>query len=144
MTESNARPEITMEVTRGAARLCLDLGFAPIFEFTLRSGRRADICALGAKGEIIIIEVKSSIEDLKADNKWHEYAENCDRFYFAVGLGFPLEALPQDTGIIIADGFGAQILHEARETQLNAARRKAVTLMFARHAAMRGLRLEEI
>ncbi|MEK7661529.1 MAG: MmcB family DNA repair protein [Pseudomonadota bacterium] len=140
MTESNSRPDITAEVTRGAARLCLDLGFAPIFEFTLKTGRRADICAIGPKGEIIIIEVKSSIEDFKSDNKWHEYAEYCDKFYFAMALGFPLDLLPEGTGIIIADEFGAQILREPQTTTiLNAARRKVVTLSFARHAAMRGI-----
>ncbi|KAF0117457.1 MAG: hypothetical protein FD128_289 [Hyphomonadaceae bacterium] len=120
-------------------RLCLDLGYAPIFEFTLKTGRRADICALGPKGEIIIIEVKSSIEDFKTDNKWHEYADYCDQFYFAVALGFPIDFLPQGQGIIIADEFGAQILHEPPAMPLNTARRKAVTLKFARHAAMRGI-----
>jgi hypothetical protein len=138
MTETNARPEITIEVTRGAARLCLDLGLAPIFEFTVKTGRRADICALSSKGKITIIEVKSCIEDLKADFKWHEYEGFCDKFYFAVGLDFPHNALPNGVGVIVADGFGAHILKDAVETPLNAARRKAVTLMFARHAAMRG------
>ena len=78
------RPEITANVTRGAARLLVDLGYAPLTEVTLPNGRRADLMALSAKGELVIFEVKSGIEDYRVDRKWHEYLPYCDRFAFAV------------------------------------------------------------
>jgi len=133
------RPEVTAEVTRGAARLLIGLGYAPLAEVTLPNGRRADLMALGPKGEIAIVEVKSSLEDYRVDRKWGEYAPYCDLFYFAVAPDFPRQILPDGPGLIIADGFGGAILAESPLTALAPARRKALTLAFARLAAMRGL-----
>jgi hypothetical protein len=132
-----SRPETTASVTRGAARLLTALGFAPLAEVTLPNGRRADLMALGPKGQIFIVEVKSSVEDFRADGKWHEYAPYCDAFAFAVPPEFPREILPDEPGLIVADGFGGAVLREAPLTPLAGARRKALTLAFARLAAMR-------
>jgi len=134
-----SRPETTAAVTRGAARLLLDIGYAPLAEVTLPNGRRADLMALGRKGQICIVEVKSSVEDYRTDQKWGEYAPYCDAFYFAVPPHFPREVLPIGPGLIVADGFGGAVLIEAPLTPLVTARRKALTLGFARLAAMRAL-----
>ena len=92
------RPDITLEVTRGAARLLVGLGFAPLAEVSLPNGRRADLMALGPRGEIAIVEVKSSLEDFRVDQKWGEYAPFCERFYFAVAPDFPRHILPDGLG----------------------------------------------
>ncbi len=132
-----ARPEITGQVTRGAARLLAALGLAPLLEVRLPNGRRADVMALGAKGEIAIVEVKSGLEDYRTDRKWTEYLPYCDCFYFAVAPEFPRSVLPHGPGLIIADGFGGAIVIESGVAPLPAARRKALTLAFARGAAFR-------
>jgi hypothetical protein len=132
-----SRPETTEAVTRGAARLFADLGFAPLLEVVLPNGRRADVMALGPKGEIAIAEVKSSAEDYKTDRKWGDYLDYCDRFYFAVSPEFPRTILPDGPGLIIADGFGGAIVQDSPAAPLAGARRKALTLAFARLAALR-------
>ena len=134
---SVSRPETTATVTRGAFRLLEALGYAALPEVTLPNGRRADLMALGPKGEIFIVEVKSGIEDFRTDQKWHEYQPYCDAFAFAVAPEFPREILPQEPGLIVADGFGGAVLREAPVTPLAGARRKALTLAFARLAALR-------
>lgn len=131
------RPEITASVTRGAARLLVDLGYAPLAEVTLPNGRRADLMAIGRKGEIAIVEVKSSLEDYRTDAKWGEYLPYCDTFSFAVAPEFPRHILPEDPGLIVADGFGGAVLRDAPLSPLAPARRKALTIGFARLAAMR-------
>ena len=131
------RPEITASVTRGAARLLVDLGYAPLAEVTLPNGRRADLMALSPRGEIAIVEVKSGLEDYRVDRKWHEYLPYCDRFAFAVAPEFPQEILPLEPGLIVCDGFGGAVLREAPSSALAPARRKALTIAFARLAAMR-------
>jgi len=132
-----SRPETTASVTRGAARLLTALGYAPLAEVTLPNGRRADLMALGPKGEIFIVEVKSGVEDFRTDGKWPEYLPYCDAFAFAVAPEFPREILPDEPGLIVADGFGGAILREAPVAALAGARRKALTLAFARLAALR-------
>lgn len=132
-----SRPETTATVTRGAARLLTALGYAPLAEVTLPNGRRADLMALGPKGQIFIIEVKSGVEDFRVDLKWPEYRPYCDAFAFAVAPEFPREILPDEPGLIVADGFGGAILREAPVEPLAGARRKALTLAFARLAALR-------
>ena len=134
----SSRPEVTLLVTRGAARLLHQLGWAPVLEAPLPNGRRADILALGPRGEFAIVEVKSSLQDYRADAKWADYRPYCDRFYFAVSPEFPRQALP-GPGVIVADGFGGAVLAEAPETPLAPARRRALTLAFARMAAFRSL-----
>jgi hypothetical protein len=132
-----SRPEITQAVTRGAARLLAALGYAPLAEVVLPNGRRADIMALGPKGELVIAEVKSGPEDYLTDRKWGEYMPYCDAFYFAVAPEFPRELLPDEPGLIVADGFGGAVLRDAPLVPLVAARRKALTLAFGRLAASR-------
>ena len=131
------RPEVTDAVTRGAARLFDALGYAPLLEVGLPNGRRADIMALGPRGQIAIVEVKSSLEDFRVDLKWPEYLPYCDAFFFAVAPEFPRDLLPEGPGLVIADGFGGAVLTEAPATPLAPARRKALTLAFARLAAFR-------
>lgn len=137
-----SRPETTATVTRGAARFLVALGYAPLAEVALPNGRRADLMAIGRKGEILIVEVKSSVEDFRTDQKWHEYQPYCDAFAFAVAPEFPREILPEEPGLIVADGFGGAILREAPVIQLVGARRKALTLAFARLAALRAAGVE--
>ena len=115
------------------------MGLTPIAEFKLANGRRADIAALDRRGKITIAEIKSCRADFEADQKWPDYLEFCDRFYFAVDPGFPVELLPECEGLIMADGYGAMIARIADDRPLAAARRKAVTLRFARQAARRAL-----
>ena len=135
-----SRPETTESVTRGAARLMADMGYAPLLEVCLPNGRRADVMALGPRGEIAICEVKSGVEDYRVDRKWHEYAPFCDAFYFAVAPEFPDGVLPDEPGLIVADGFGGAVVRVAPLTPLAPPRRKALTLAFARLGAMRSLK----
>jgi hypothetical protein len=135
----SSRPETTGLVTRGAARLLVGLGYAPVFEMTLPNGRRADLMGLGPKGELVIVEVKSCIEDYRCDEKWGDYAPYCDSFYFAVPPGFPRDAIPPEPGLIVADSFDGAVVREAPVTPLAPARRKALVLAFGRLAAMRAI-----
>ena len=135
-----SRPETTLSVTRGAARLMVDMGYAPLLEVGLPNGRRADVMALGPRGDIVICEVKSGIEDYRVDRKWGEYGPYCDAFYFAVAPEFPAGVLPGEPGMIVADGFGGAVVREAPPAPLGPARRKALTLAFARLGALRTLR----
>lgn len=127
-----------LAITRGTARLLGMLGLACIRELTLASGRRADILALGGDGEVWIVEVKSSIADWRADQKWPDYRSYCDRLFFATALHVPLEIFPLDAGLIVADGFGASVIRDAPEHRLPAAARRSILLRFA-HAAARRL-----
>lgn len=135
-----SRPETTLSVTRGAARLLIDMGYAPLLEVCLPNGRRADVMALGRRGDIVICEVKSGVEDYRVDRKWAEYAPFCDAFYFAVSPEFPDSVLPDEPGLIVADGFGGAVVRDAPAFPLAPARRKALTLAFGRLGAMRTLR----
>jgi len=126
-----------LAVARGTTRLLHSLGFSVLPELPLASGRRADLVALGAHGDIWIIEIKSSTADFRADRKWLDYRLHCDRLFFATTLEVPCEIFPPDTGLIVADAFGASIVCEAPEHRLHAATRKSVLLAFARAAALR-------
>lgn len=132
------------EIVRGAQRMLAELGLASLTEVTLANGRRADVMAMGIKGEIVIIEVKSCLQDFATDQKWPEYAPYCDRFYFAVDCDFPRERIPEEVGMMVCDGFGGAVLRECVARPLNAARRRAVTLSFARLAAARLMRAGEM
>jgi hypothetical protein len=129
--------DTALKVWRGTARLLRQFDFACLSEVTLASARRADLLALGPRHELWIVEVKSSIADLRADSKWPDYRQHCDRLYFATHPDVPRDIFPQEAGLIVSDGFGAEILREAPVHKLAAATRKAVTLRFARHAAHR-------
>jgi len=126
-----------LKVARGTTRLLHSFGFSIVSELPLASGRRADLVALGADGEIWIIEIKSSVADMRADQKWIDYRLHCDRLFFATTLDVPCEIFPRDTGLIIADAYGASIVCEAPEHRLHAATRKSMMLAFARAAALR-------
>jgi hypothetical protein len=129
--------ERALEIARGVCRLLRDLGHATITELTFADGRRADVVGLSQRGELTIVEVKSCLEDFRADAKWPEYRQWSDRLYFAVGPDFPRAVLPEDAGLILADRYGAEILREAPQSPLAGSRRKAVTLRFAQTAASR-------
>ena len=124
-------------ITRGVTRLLTDMGFAPLTEFKLINSRRVDVAALDAKGRFLVVEVKSSLADFRADNKWHEYLDFCDFFYFAVDADFPRERLPDDHGLIVADAYEAAIIRPAAEAAMNGNRRRTQTLRFARTGAAR-------
>lgn len=136
------RSEVTHAVTRGAAKLLADMGYAPLMEVRLPNGRRADVLALGRKGDIIIVEVKSGIDDYRVDRKWQEYAPYCDAFYFAVAPEFPEGVLPPEPGLIYADRFGGAVIRDAAPEPLAAARRKAMLIAFGRLSAFRMVRSE--
>lgn len=129
--------ETALAVARGTARLLHAHGFCVVSELPLPSGRRADLVALDARGEFLIVEVKSSVADFRADQKWPDYRLHCDRLFFATSLEVPCEIFPPDTGLIVADAFGAEFRCEAPEHRLPAATRKAMMLLFARAAAVR-------
>ena len=129
--------ERAMVVRRGVQRLLMEMGASVIPEISLASGRRADLVALTRKGDIWIIEIKSSIEDFRVDRKWPEYRLHCDRLFFATHPGVPADIFPQECGFILSDGYGAEIMREAPEHRLSAPLRKALTLRIARAAAAR-------
>jgi hypothetical protein len=131
------RPDVTALLARGVTRMLLDHGLTPILEVPLANGRRADVMALTPYGEIWIVETKSCLADYACDEKWPDYLEYCDRFFFGVTETFPRDYIPEEAGLIVADGFGGAILRESPTRPLVAARRKAVTLLFARLAAQR-------
>jgi hypothetical protein len=133
--------ETALAVARGTARLLRSLGFACISELSLPSGRRADLVALNERGEIWIVEIKSSVEDLRADQKWQDYRAHCDRLFFAFTQDLPCEIFPAETGLIVADAWGAYLHCEAPEHRLPAPTRKLMTIRFGLAAAQRINRL---
>ncbi|MEJ2378085.1 MAG: MmcB family DNA repair protein [Pseudolabrys sp.] len=137
MPVDGRQSETALAVARGAARLLHAHGFCVVSELPLPSGRRADLVALDAGGRIWIVEIKSSIADLRADQKWPDYRANCDRLFFATAADVPAEIFPPDAGLIVADAFGAEFYCEAPEHKLPGATRKAMMLLFARAAALR-------
>jgi hypothetical protein len=133
--------ETALAIARGTTRLLRSLGFACVSELSLPSGRRADLVAINERGEIWIVEIKSSVEDLRADQKWPEYRTHCDRLFFAFTQDLPHQIFPADTGLIVADAYGAHMHCQAPEHRLPAATRKSMTIRFALAAAQRINRL---
>jgi len=129
--------ERALAIARGTARLLHAHGFCVVSELSLASGRRADLVAIDHKGEIWIVEIKSSIADFRADHKWMDYRLHCDRLFFATCQEVPCEIFPPDTGLIVADEFGASFVCEAPEHRMPAATRKSMMLAIARVAALR-------
>ena len=125
------------DVARGVSRLLIQEGYSPILEFTLANGRRLDVAALGPDGTMLGVEIKVSVADLRGDQKWPEYLEYCELFYFAIPPEFPDEHVPPGTGLIVADRYGGAIIRPATLQPVHASRRKAVTLKFAKCAAER-------
>ena len=131
-----------MVVRRGVQRLLSAMGAHVLPEISLASGRRADLVALTSRGDIWIIEIKSSIEDFRVDRKWPEYRLFSDRFFFATHPDVPAEIFPAECGFILSDGYGAEILREAPEHRMSASTRKALMLRIARAGAARLLAAE--
>ena len=124
-------------LARGVARHLLDHGFVSVEEFVPQRGLRVDVMGLGPKGEIWVVECKSSRSDFQSDNKWQGYLEWCDRYFWAVDSEFPTDLLPEETGLMIADAYDAEIIRMPSESKLAPARRKVVIQKFATHAARR-------
>lgn len=137
MLADGRQSETALSVQRGTGRMLRSHGFSIVTEMPLASGRRADIVALSRSGDVWIIEIKSSLADLRADQKWPDYRAHCDRLYFAAPPTLDRDLFPGEAGFIAADSYGADILDEAPEHRMAAATRKALTLRFARFAALK-------
>jgi hypothetical protein len=133
--------DLAKELCRGAQRALAQVGYASLAEVPLANGRRADLLCVSRDGVLLIVEIKSSVADFKSDRKWTEYRAFCDRLSFAVPGDFPRDRIPQDCGLIVADTFGAVILREGLHQALSPARRRALTLRFARIGASRLARM---
>ena len=129
--------ETALAVQRGVCRMLRNMGFAVLPEFVLASGRRADVIAMDPGGLIWIVEIKSSLADYRADGKWHEYRDYCDRFCFAIPHTMEQAIIPEEVGLIVADNYGAEVMRQLPDHPLHGSRRKAVSLQFARVAAQR-------
>ena len=124
-------------LARGVCRHLLDLDFVTVEEMTPTPGLRVDVMAMGPKGELWVVECKSSRTDFTSDHKWHGYLDWCDRYFWAVDSEFPADLLPDGTGLIVADGYDAEVLRMPPESRIAPARRKVMVQKFARHAALR-------
>lgn len=133
--------DTALAVARGTARLLRSLGFACVSELSLPSGRRADLVAMNVRGDLWIVEIKSSVEDLRADHKWQDYRLHCDRLFFAFSQDMPCDLFPPATGLIVADAYGAHLHCDAPEHRLPASTRKAMIVSFGLLAARRINRL---
>jgi hypothetical protein len=148
--ERDEDPIVAADVVRGVSRMFLRHDLLSIAEVPLGNGRRVDLFALSPKGSVTIVEIKVSKADLLSDNKWTEYLDYCDHYYWAVPQGFDLTLLdspimqPDRTGVIVADRYDAAILREAAHIPLSTARRKVETLRLARRAARRLLTFVEV
>jgi hypothetical protein len=141
MPASAVEPNSAALLARGICRTLEQHGYASLVEFPLTNGRRADILALGRTGDLVIVEIKSSVADFRSDRKWSAYRDFSDRLYFAVPNGFPRELIPNECGLMVADSFNAAVLRDGSTIRLDAARRRALTTRFARIAATRLRRL---
>ena len=142
-TPLSAEQRSAQAVARGIGRLFARNDVWCLPEMPLRSGRRADLMGIDAKGRVIIVEIKVSKADLLGDNKWTDYLDHCDRFYW--GLAHHLDRscmdsesfLPDRCGLIVADGYDAEFLRDPADVPLAAARRKAEIERLARTALRR-------
>ena len=130
-------PRKLNRITRGVMRHFTQIGLSSLSEFSPTKGLRVDIVAIGLSDEIWIVECKSSQGDFKSDKKWQNYLDWCDRYFWAVDAKFPINILPSDTGLIIADAYDASIFREAPLNKLSAVRRKKITKSIARSACNR-------
>ena len=123
--------ETALQIARGVRRLLRARGYSSVTELPLLDGRRADVVALAGDGALLIVEIKSSVADFRADQKWREYAAHCDRLYFAISDTMPREIMPDEAGLIVADRYGAEIVREAEARTIAPATRRALMLRFA-------------
>ena len=135
--------ETALMIARGVRRLLRARGFSSLTELKLTDGRRADIAAINSEGEVLIVEIKSSPADFRADRKWRDYIACCDRLYFAISERTPAELMPIEAGLIVADPYGAEILREAEPQRMAPPSRRALLLRFAQAAADRLHRLAD-
>ena len=135
--------ETALMIARGVRRLLRARGFSSLTELPLTDGRRADIAAVNRDGEVLIVEVKSSPADFRADRKWRDYVACCDRLYFAISERTPADLMPLEAGLIVADPYGAEIVREAELQRMAPATRRALLLRFALAAADRLHRLAD-
>lgn len=132
-----SQSSVAPAIYRGVARFFHARGLACASEIILGNNRRADIMAISADGAITIVEIKSCVADFRADNKWPDYLDYCDQFFFAAPSNINLEIFPPDEGLIIADAYGANIVREPQLRKLNSARRRALQINFSHCAANR-------
>ncbi|WP_188611129.1 MmcB family DNA repair protein [Chelatococcus reniformis] len=137
MPADGRQSQAALAIQRGVRRYFAGLGAVSLTELTLASFRRADVAALMPDGRIVIVEIKSSLADYRSDGKWRDYGDFCDGFLFAVAPEFPAEIIPEHAGLLIADAYGAALVRDGAPRALAPARRKAMTLRFARAAAGR-------
>ncbi len=131
------------EVARGIMRLFARNDIWCLTEMPLRNNRRADLMGIDAKGQIVIVEIKVARGDLLGDNKWTDYLDYCDRFYW--GLCPQLDRTPVESeefrpdacGVIVADSYDAEIIRPAPLAPLAAARRKVEVERLSRTAMRR-------
>ena len=135
--------ETALMIARGVRRLLRARGFSSLTELKLTDGRRADIAAINSEGEVLIVEIKSSPADFRADRKWRDYVACCDRLYFAISERTPAKLMPTEAGLIVADPYGAEILREAKLERMAPPSRRALILRFAQAAADRLHRLAD-
>jgi hypothetical protein len=126
-----------IQLARGVCRALEDWGFGALTEFSLNNGRRADVIAMDGAGRFIIVEIKTSEADFRADKKWRDYLDFCDLFYFAVAVEFPRHLIPEDCGLLVADAYSAAVLREPDAAAMHPSRRKAQLLRFALTATLR-------
>ena len=81
--------DTALAVARGTRRLLRRLDYSTLTELPLLTGRRADVVALAMDATIIIVEIKSSVADFRADTKWREYRAHCDKFYSCLSGSLP-------------------------------------------------------
>lgn len=137
LSSEPAAPQPGQLIARGVCRLLISHGFAPLEEFVPERGKRVDVIGLGPKGEIWVVECKSSRADFTSDSKWQGYLDWCDRFFWAVDQDFPVELLPDESGLIIADAYGGELVRMPEESRLAGARRRSIVQKFARDSARR-------
>lgn len=140
--EDGRQSDRALMVRKGVQILLNDMGHSVLAELPLKSGRRADLISLSPKGEIWIVEIKSSIEDFRVDKKWPDYRQHCDRLFFASHADVPLDIFPEDCGFFLSDGYGAHLIREAPEHRLAPAARKSIMLSYGRVAARRLMKAE--
>ena len=128
---------LAKRLARGVCRYFAAMGYSALVEVPLPNGRRADVLAIDGRGQFLLVEIKSCRADFRSDNKWPDYLEFCDFFYFAVAAEFPRELLPQEAGLLIADPYSAVIERDTPGRLLAPARRRALLLRFAHLAASR-------
>ncbi len=135
--------ETAVMIARGVRRMLRARGYSSVTELPLLDGRRADVVALHGDGALLIIEIKSSVADFRADRKWRDYCVHCDEFFFAIGPEVPAEIIPEEAGLILADPYGAEIVRPAPRLRIAPATRRAVLMRFAQAAADRLHRLAD-